>query len=74
MARLPNVGAKDLIRALEKAGFVRARQKGSHVSLRHPETKRAVVVPMHTGDLKRPLLKKIIQDAGLTEDDFRELL
>ena len=74
MARLPNVSAKDLIRALEKAGFLRSRQKGSHVSLRHPGTKRTTVVPMHTGDLKRSLLKKIIQDAGLTEDDFRDLL
>ncbi|MDQ4062220.1 MAG: type II toxin-antitoxin system HicA family toxin [Pseudomonadota bacterium] len=74
MARLPNVSAKDLIRALEEAGFLRSRQKGSHVSLRHPGTKRTTVVPMHTGDLKRSLLKKIIQDAGLTEDDFRDLL
>jgi hypothetical protein len=31
-------------------------------------------VPMHSGDIKRPLLKKIIQDVGLTEDEFRELL
>jgi hypothetical protein len=29
---------------------------------------------MHPGDIKRPLLKKIIQDAGMTEDEFRRLL
>jgi hypothetical protein len=29
---------------------------------------------MHPGDVKRPLLKKIIQDAGLTEEEFRDLL
>jgi hypothetical protein len=29
---------------------------------------------MHAGDIKRPLLKKIIRDAGLTEDEFRNLL
>jgi len=29
---------------------------------------------MHPGDIKRPLLKKIIQDAGLTEDEFRKPL
>jgi hypothetical protein len=29
---------------------------------------------MHPGDIKRPLLKKIIRDAGLTEDEFRTLL
>jgi predicted RNase H-like HicB family nuclease len=31
-------------------------------------------VPMHPGDIKRPLLKKIIQDAGLTEAEFHALL
>jgi hypothetical protein len=29
---------------------------------------------MHPGDIKRPLLKKIIQDVGLTEDEFRALI
>jgi hypothetical protein len=29
---------------------------------------------MHPGDIQRPLLKKIIQDVGLTEDEFRKLL
>ena len=31
-------------------------------------------VPMHPGDLPRWLLKKIIKDAGLSEDQFRSLL
>jgi hypothetical protein len=29
---------------------------------------------MHPGDVKRSLLKKIIRDIGMTEDEFRELL
>jgi len=29
---------------------------------------------MHRGDVKRPLLKKIIQDVGLSENEFRKLL
>jgi len=31
-------------------------------------------VPMHPGDLKRSLLKEIIRQAGLTEDQFRKYL
>ena len=59
---------------LEAAGFVFQRQKGSHATFRHPETKRTTVVPMHVGDVKRPLLKMILQQAGLTEEEFRDLL
>jgi hypothetical protein len=29
---------------------------------------------MHRGDISRPLLKKIIQDVGLSEGEFRKLL
>ena len=42
--------------------------------LAHSQAEIVTAVPMHPGDLKRPLLKKIIQDAGLTEDEFRALL
>ena len=73
-ARLPAISARELIRALERAGFEFQRQKGSHVTLRHPLTRRTIVVPMHAGDVKRPLLKMIIAQAGLSEDDFTALL
>lgn len=72
--RLPNVTAKGLVRALEKAGFVLQRQKGSHATFRHPETKRTTVVPLHSGDVKRPLLKMILLQAGLTEEELLKLL
>lgn len=72
--RLPNVTAKELVRALEKAGFVFQRQKGSHATFRHPETRRTTVVPLHGGDVKRPLLKMILLQAGLTDEDFLKLL
>jgi len=74
IARLPGVQAKDIVRALEHAGFERERQKGSHVTLRNPTTTRTTVVPMHSGEFPRWLLKKIIKDAGLTEDQFRRYL
>ena len=67
MARLPNVRAKEIIKALEQAGFELQRQKASHVSLCHPVTDRTTVVPMHAGEFPRWLLKKIIKDAGLSE-------
>ena len=74
LARLPNVQAKDIIRALERAGFEFERQKGSHVTLRDPATARTTVVPMHSGEFPRWLLKQIIREAGLTEEQFRHYL
>jgi predicted RNA binding protein YcfA (HicA-like mRNA interferase family) len=50
-------------------------QKGSHRYYASPTTGKIVTsVPMHPGDLKRPLLKKIIKDVGLSEEEFRALL
>ncbi|MBL1258557.1 type II toxin-antitoxin system HicA family toxin [Methylocystis sp. Sn-Cys] len=72
--RLPSLDAKEVARALERAGFVFQRQKGSHATYRHPETKRTTVVPMHSGDIKRALLRLIIEQTGMTEEEFRSLL
>jgi len=74
LARLPGGWAKDVVKALERAGFLFDRQQGSHAIYRHPGTKRTTVVPMHSKELPRWLLKKIIKEAGLTVDEFRSLL
>jgi mRNA interferase HicA len=72
--RLPSVRAKDVVAALQRAGFGLERQKGSHVILREPVTKRMTVVPMHPGDFPRPLLLAILKQAGISVEEFRELL
>jgi predicted RNA binding protein YcfA (HicA-like mRNA interferase family) len=73
--RLPSCTARDVDRALQRGGFKVVHQRGSHRYYASPVTGRIVTaVPMHPGDIKRPLLKKIIRDAGLSEDEFRNLL
>ncbi len=75
LARLPGARAKEVIRALQRAGFLVEPQKAtSHVVLRHPLSKRSTSVPVHSKELPRWLLKKIIKDSGLSEDEFRSLL
>jgi predicted RNA binding protein YcfA (HicA-like mRNA interferase family) len=74
LARLPGASARELVRALEKAGFDVIRQKGSHITLHNPETDKTTLVAMHPGEFPRWLLKKIIKDAGLSEAEFRNLL
>jgi predicted RNA binding protein YcfA (HicA-like mRNA interferase family) len=75
IGRLPACTARDVDRALRRGGFIVVHQRGSHRYYASPDTGKIVTsVPMHPGDIKRPLLKKIIQDAGLTEEEFRALL
>ena len=74
MTRLPTLHARKIIQALEQGGFVSDRQTGSHFILHHPITHRTTCVPKHGKDVKRSLMKEILQQAGLTEEDFRKLL
>jgi len=73
-ARFPGVRARNLLAALQRAGFDVIRQKGSHITLHNALTDKTVLVPMHSGELKRWLLMKIIKDAGFSEDEFRSFL
>ena len=74
MPPLPLLNARQVITALEKAGFEIARQKGSHIRLRHADG-RTVTVPVHKGqEIGRGLLRKILRDADLTREEFVQLL
>jgi predicted RNA binding protein YcfA (HicA-like mRNA interferase family) len=73
--RLPSVKAKDVVRALGRAGFSVSRTSGSHCRLVHAtDPTRKVTVPIHGGDLKRGTLRAIISQAGLTVAEFISLL
>jgi predicted RNA binding protein YcfA (HicA-like mRNA interferase family) len=73
--QLPALTARQVIRALERAGFVVSRTSGSHCRLIHPSNPtRKVTVPVHSTDLKRGTLRSIISQAGLTVAEFIELL
>jgi len=71
--RLPVVSGREARAALEKIGFVLARQRGSHMILRREAPHSRLVVPDHK-ELTRGTLRSIIRDAGLTVEEFNELL
>ena len=74
MSKLPVLKPTELVRLLERLGFERIRQKGSHLYLRHPDG-RATVVPMHRGeDIPPGLLRSILHDIELTREEFLNLL
>ena len=75
MNRLPTLTPRKVIRALERGGFVVRRIVGSHYQLTHPDKPGSrVTVPHHTKDLKRGTIHGIIAQAGLTVDEFLDLL
>ena len=74
MTRLPIVNARTMERVLFHLGFVRVRQKGSHVIYRHSDG-RTTTVPHHAGrDLSRPLIRSILHEIGVEPDEFSDLL
>ncbi|GAB4495011.1 MAG: type II toxin-antitoxin system HicA family toxin [Anaerolineales bacterium] len=74
MSLLRMVKAKEIIRALQKAGFEQVRQRGSHARFKHPDG-RVVSVPVHSAqDIGRGLLSKILRDAEISVEEFLDLL
>ena len=75
MTRLPALKPADVIRKLRRAGFVFDRHaKGSHEIWYHPGSRRRTVVPNHPGrDLPLGTLRAIIEQAGLSVEDFLNL-
>jgi predicted RNA binding protein YcfA (HicA-like mRNA interferase family) len=74
MGKLPQVTPREVVAVLHRIGFVDDRQTGSHLILRHPITRRRAVVSIHRGTLKPKTLRSILTDAGLTPEQFHELL
>jgi len=74
MTRLPRAKGREIVRALEKAGFVADRTRGSHVFLKHPDG-RCTTVPVHAGETIGPgLLRAILRDVELSMNELAGLL
>lgn len=56
---------KEMVSLLEKNGFVKVRQKGSHAMYKNASTNRQVTVPMHAKDLPKGLENAIKKQAGI---------
>ena len=72
MPPLPVLKPREVVRALERAGFVHVRQIGSHA--RMVRSGAYVTVAMHREDIARGTLKSILSQAGMTADEMLELL
>ncbi len=73
MSKMVPVTGRQMIRVLEKAGFWVNRWKGSHAIMDNGD--RIIPVSCHSSKTMPPGTQRaIIHDAGLTVDEFNELL
>lgn len=62
----------DAVRKFQKAGWISVRQKGSHVMMTKPGYQWTLSIPQHK-ELGPGLLRKLINQAGLTIEEFNSL-
>lgn len=73
MSRPPQVRPKDLVRALLKAGFIKDRQTGSHVYLKHPDGK-LTSVSIHPRPLPLGTMRAILKQTKIKSEELKKLL
>jgi predicted RNA binding protein YcfA (HicA-like mRNA interferase family) len=75
MSKVPSLPYTEILKALERAGWTVVRQKGSHIRLEKQvgEEMRRITVPAHH-PVKRSTLSHILKQAGLSVEEFLELL
>ncbi len=74
MTKLPRVGAREAQRAIERDGWYAIGGTG-HRQFRHDTKRGRVTIPMHSGgDMTPGTAKSIIRQAGLTVQEFVDLL
>ena len=73
MSRLRPLPARKVQNVLKKLGWIQVRQSGSHIIYQHADYNFIIVLPNHD-PIKKGTLKSIIDDLGLTIEEFFDLL
>lgn len=71
MGKIPRVSGNQLIKYLiNKKGFQMSHRKGSHVSLQHDDKHKFTSIPSKNDDLGTGLMLQILDDCGITREEF----
>lgn len=70
--KLPLLSGREVLKALERLGFVEVHRKGSHVKMKHADG-RTIVFPFHE-EVDRYTLKGALRDASIEIEDFLQQL
>jgi len=72
--KLPVVSGLEVVKALSKIGYEADHQTGSHIILRQKEyPHRRLTIPNHK-EISKGTLRAIIRQAGITVEEFLNLL
>jgi predicted RNA binding protein YcfA (HicA-like mRNA interferase family) len=74
VAKIPRITSGQMPCALTRDGWTELRTSGSHIILHHPTKRGRPVVPHHAGILAPKTYRSIVNEAGLTDEELRELL
>ena len=73
MTKLGNISGKEAAKAFQKAGWQIIGQVGSHLVMSKPNTRVNLSIPQHR-ELSIGTLRALIRNAGMSVDEFLELL
>jgi predicted RNA binding protein YcfA (HicA-like mRNA interferase family) len=74
MPKLPAVKPREIIKFLERNGFVLDHVSGSHHIYYNLASKRRAVVPDHNREIPRGTLVSLLREAGFTREALIEFL
>ena len=66
--------SKQIIKVLEKRGFIFISQKGSHLKYRKKTKKESltVIIPVHSKEIPTGTFRSILRQSKLSEEDFQK--
>jgi len=70
MPKLPILKPRQLVKKLQKLGFIKDHQTGSHLVMYHPDTGRRAVVPIHLKDIPKGTLAAILRESQISLKEF----
>ena len=74
MSRLTPLRARDVIRKLQRLGFVGPIPGGKHVHMVHPEKGHIIPIPVHgSKEIGVGLIREIIKQVGVSRDEWMAL-
>ena len=73
MPKLPSFKPREVVKKLKKLGFIEHHQVGSHLTMKHQQTERRAVVPMHLKDIKKGTLLSLLKEAGIEKKEFIQI-
>ena len=74
MPKLPVLSPKKLIKILKKLGFQLDHETGSHFIFYNPRNNKRAVVPFHQKDLPKGTILSILDQIGITKEEFRNYI